>query len=78
MQLTSREFNQRVAQAQKAAQKAPVFITNRGKPAYVLLSQAQYEQLTQQQPSIAQVLAASDDVDFACERAEITAREVVF
>ena len=36
--LTSREFNQDHGRAKKAAQKGPVFITDRGTPAFVLLS----------------------------------------
>ena len=41
--MTSREFNQHVSQAQKAAQSDPVIITNRGEPAYVLMTYAEYE-----------------------------------
>lgn len=42
--MTSREFNQHLGQAQRAALTAPVIITNRGKPAFVLMSYAEYEQ----------------------------------
>ncbi|UXN35196.1 type II toxin-antitoxin system Phd/YefM family antitoxin [Avibacterium paragallinarum] len=41
--MTSREFNQHLNQAQKAAQVAPVIVTNRGEPAYVLMSYADYQ-----------------------------------
>ncbi len=37
MIMTSREFNQNVSLAQRYAQTAPVIITHRGKPAYVLI-----------------------------------------
>ncbi|MCF7529116.1 type II toxin-antitoxin system Phd/YefM family antitoxin [Neisseria lisongii] len=43
---SSREFNQRTSQAQKAAATAPVIITHRGVPAQVLLSYADYQKLT--------------------------------
>jgi prevent-host-death family protein len=36
--LSSREFNQDTSRAKKAAREGPVFITDRGKPAHVLLS----------------------------------------
>jgi prevent-host-death family protein len=43
--ISSREFNQDTARAKKAAKKGPVFITDRGKPAHVLLSIKDYERL---------------------------------
>ena len=35
--ITSREFNQDVSKAKRAALKGPIFITDRGRPAHVLL-----------------------------------------
>lgn len=43
---TSREFNQDAGRAKKAAEKGPVFITDRGRPAHVLLSIEEYRRLT--------------------------------
>ena len=43
--LTSREYNQNSSQAKKAALKGPVFITDRGRPAHVLLSIEEYRKL---------------------------------
>jgi prevent-host-death family protein len=43
--ISSREFNQDTARAKKAAKKGPVFITDRGKTAHVLLSIADYNRL---------------------------------
>lgn len=64
MIMTSREFNQQLNQAQKAAKIAPVIITNRGKPAFVLMSYADYEKLDEKpKKSIAELLA---DADPAC------------
>lgn len=76
--MTSRQFNQHVGQAQRTAQKAPVFITNRGKTAYVLLSKAEYDRLTQSQQNLAELLACNDDMDLPIERANIQLREVEF
>jgi prevent-host-death family protein len=44
--LSSREFNQDAAKAKRAARKGPVFITDRGRPAHVLLSIEEYQQIT--------------------------------
>ena len=54
---TSREFNQDVYAAQKAAQDGPVFITDRGRPAYVLLRIDGYLCLTNKGPSIVMALS---------------------
>jgi prevent-host-death family protein len=43
--LSSREFNQDTGRAKKAATEGPVFITDRGKPAHVLLSIKDYQRL---------------------------------
>lgn len=43
--VTSRDFNSDVGGAKKAAAKGPVFITDRGKPAHVLLSIKEYRKL---------------------------------
>jgi prevent-host-death family protein len=50
--LSSREFNQNTSRVKKAATKGPVFITDRGKPAHVLLSIAEYRRLTEGQESL--------------------------
>lgn len=44
-QITSREFNQDTSRAKKAAEAGPVYITDRGRPAHVLLTFDAYEQL---------------------------------
>ena len=46
---TSREFNQNTAGAKRAAEKGPVFITDRGKPAYVLMSIDEYRKLEERE-----------------------------
>jgi len=44
-QVSSREFNQDTGGAKKAAERGPVFITDRGQPSYVLLTFDAYEKL---------------------------------
>lgn len=46
--LSSREFNQGASEAKRAANNGPVFITDRGKPAHVLLNFDDYQRLTKQ------------------------------
>ncbi len=55
--LSSREFNQHASDAKKAANSGPVFITDRGRPAHVLLSIKDYQRLTGGQQKIAELLA---------------------
>ena len=55
--LSSRDFNQQVNRAKKAAKHGPVVITDRGKPAHVLLSFVDYQRLTDGRPKIADLLA---------------------
>lgn len=64
--LTSREFNQDTSRAKKAAQAGPVFITDRGKPAHVLLSIEHYQRLAGGHASIIDLLAmpATEDIEF--------------
>jgi prevent-host-death family protein len=64
--LTSREFNQDASRAKKAALQGPVFITDRGKPAHVLMSIEEYLSLTGNQASIVDLLAMpeTEQIDF--------------
>ncbi len=43
--MSSREFNQDTSGAKKAAAHGPVYITDRGRPAHVLLAYDDYERL---------------------------------
>jgi prevent-host-death family protein len=56
---SSREFNHDASKAKKAANNGPVFITDRGRPAHVLLSIADYRKLTGESASIVDLLAAT-------------------
>jgi hypothetical protein len=44
--VSSREFNSDVAGAKRAAATEPLFITDRGEPAFVLLSMEKFRELT--------------------------------
>ncbi len=74
--LSSREFNQDTSRAKKAATEGPVFITDRGKPAHVLLSIEDYRQLTGGPRKIADALAmpGADDIDLTPPHARIGLR----
>jgi len=64
--LSSREFNQDVSRAKRAADKGPVIITDRGEPAYVLLRHEAYRHLVGEGPTIRELLAQSgaEDIEF--------------
>jgi prevent-host-death family protein len=65
--LTSREFNQDTSGAKKAASKGPVFITDRGKPAHVLLSIEEYQRITGKGRNIVDLLAMPGLADIELE-----------
>jgi prevent-host-death family protein len=46
---SSREFTRNIGAAKRAAAQGPVFITDRGRPAFVLLKIEDYDQLTGKQ-----------------------------
>jgi prevent-host-death family protein len=64
--VSSREFNQDVSAAKKAARQGPVFITDRGRPAHVLLSIEGYQAMLGPQAGIIEMLALPgvEDIDF--------------
>jgi prevent-host-death family protein len=74
--LSSREFNQDVSRAKRAAAKGPVFITDRGRPAHVLLSIADYQRLVGGNRKIADALAmpGAEDIEFDPPRVTINSR----
>ena len=55
--LSSRQFNQDASKAKKAAKAGPVFITDRGRPAHVLLTFDDYKKITGGRTKIADLLA---------------------
>lgn len=74
--LSSREFNQDTSGAKKAAKEGPVIITDRGRPAHVLLSIEDYLKLTGSAVSIADLLAMPGGIEFEPQRAAIAPRPV--
>jgi prevent-host-death family protein len=71
--LSSREFNQDTSRAKKAAKDGPVFITDRGRPAHVLLTIEEYRRLAGRGKSLAEALAQPEpeaDFDFDPPRLE--------
>lgn len=64
--VSSRELNQDIGRAKRATAQGPVFITDRGKPAHVLLSIAEYQRLTGGQRSLLEALSmpGMEDIEF--------------
>lgn len=76
--LSSRAFNQGASEAKRAAINGPVFITDRGRPAHVLMSFEHYQQLTRQRRNIADALAmpSTADIEFEPPRVTIQSQSV--
>jgi prevent-host-death family protein len=74
--LSSREFNQDASGAKRAARGGPVFITDRGRPAHVLLTIEDYQALAGGAARIIDLLAAPgvEDIEFAPPRADRLSR----
>lgn len=64
--LSSREFNQDVSRAKRAANKGPVVITDRGEPAYVLMRHDTYKRLEGGGQTLRELLdhPGADEIDF--------------
>jgi prevent-host-death family protein len=62
--VSSREFNQDTSRAKQAARHGPVFITDRGRPAHVLITIEEYQKLTGGPMTLADALAQGDSSDF--------------
>lgn len=60
---SSREFNQDASRAKKAAGSGPVFITDRGRTAHVLLTIEEYRKITGKRESVADLLAMPEGVE---------------
>jgi hypothetical protein len=64
--ISSREFNQDVSRAKRAAEAGSVFVTDRGRPAYVLLQYEAHQRLVGPPKSLLDAVAmpGSDDIVF--------------
>lgn len=65
--LSSRDFNRDPARAKRAARSGPVIVTERSKPALVVLSIEDYERLAGQSRSLADLLMPAESLDFPVE-----------
>lgn len=61
--ITAREFNRDVSAAKREAARGPVVITDRGEPAFVLLSIEEYRRLGDSGADLVARLSMADDVD---------------
>jgi prevent-host-death family protein len=64
--ISSREFNQNASHAKRAADRGPVVITDRGKPAHVLLRHDTYRRLLEKASTIRDLLGqpGAEDIEF--------------
>lgn len=80
--ITSRQLNQDVSAAKRASRQAPVIITDRGKPAFVLMTYKDYRKLeTSNQPDGAELLkklSLEEDIELEFERLNFEPRPVDF
>lgn len=77
--ISSREFNRDVSKAKRAAEKGHVFITDRGKPAHVLLTIDDYYKLVGETESVADLLSMPEcaEIEFDPKRTkDVTLRGV--
>jgi prevent-host-death family protein len=78
--ISSREFNQDTSKAKKAAEKGPVYITDRGRPAHVLLTYAAYEELLGPQRVLDRLAepAGIEDIEFTVPTSDDVPRPATF
>ncbi len=69
---TSRQFNQDTGRAKKAALNGPVFITDRGEPAHVLLSFEEYQRLVRGKKSVAELFGMPEAADIELDIPKLT------
>lgn len=72
--MTAREFNRDVSAAKREARRGPVVITDRGEPAYVLLSIEEYRRYSGRGASLVDRLSMDDDLDIEFDPAGIELR----
>ena len=71
--ISSREFNQDVSKAKRDALSGPVFITDRGHTAHVLLSVEEYQKITDKKESIVDLLAMPEAAEVELESPRLSA-----
>jgi len=70
--LSSREFNQDTGKAKKATEAGPVVITDRGKPAHVLMTFSDYQRVIGKRKNILDLVGMKGAGDIEFEPAKIT------
>jgi prevent-host-death family protein len=75
--MTSREANQDFSRAKRESKAGPLLITERGKPANVLLSYEEYKRLTEEPESLFDALwdPASADIELELPARTISPRK---
>jgi prevent-host-death family protein len=79
--LSSRDLNQDTSRAKRAAKKGPVFITDRGQPAFVLLNIDDYNRIASKGKNMVELLRMPEgtpafDFDFEEFRPVSLSREI--
>lgn len=74
--VTSRQLNRDLARAKRAARTGPVFITDRGRPAFVLLSIEDYWRLSGERRNLLDSLSMEGlaEIDLEPPRADVATR----
>ena len=79
---SSRDFARDVPAAKRAAANGPVFITDRGQPAFALLEFNDYYRLAGQQPSslldVMDSIAGGENIDFEPPRLNLIVQSTTF
>lgn len=77
--VSSREFNQDVSAAKRAAELEPVIVTDRGEPAYVLMTIEEYRKLSAvDHEDFLSALSMDDNDDVEFERMDFVPRDPEF
>lgn len=76
--MSAREFNRDVSAAKREAAAGPVVITDRGRPAFVLLSIDEYNRLGSREVDLVERLSMDDDlgIDFGPVEMELRVPEL--
>ncbi|WP_339393125.1 MULTISPECIES: type II toxin-antitoxin system prevent-host-death family antitoxin [Brevibacterium] len=72
--MSAREFNRDASAAKRAAAEGPVVITDRGEPAFVLLSIEEYRRLGESGSEFVDRLSMDDDDDVEFEQIDFHAK----
>ncbi len=73
--ISSREFNQNVSAAEKAAVNGPVIVTDGGEPVFVLMTHSEYRRLTGQSgQNIVDLLRDPESADIEFDPPKLGAR----